>query len=164
MIKSAVISECGRYRYSLHRTWDVAKLCAAFVMLNPSTADAEKDDPTIRKCIGFAERNGFGSISVHNLFAYRATKPKELIDRRGFVDIVGPENDAYLAAIPAAYPIILAWGSFPYSQPSLFSRTRQVSTILGDRDLYCVKRSADRPWHPLYVKYGNFELFRRGTI
>lgn len=93
----AVISECGLYRYKLERIWDSKGKRLNFIMLNPSTADHTKDDPTIRKCIGFAKRLGFGSIVVTNLYAYRATKPKDLKTKakEGF-DIVGSENNNYI--------------------------------------------------------------------
>src|SRR5689334_16488446 len=75
--KAASISECGRYRYSLHRWWGAGERLY-FVMLNPSTADAEVDDPTIRRCMGFARTLGFDGIGVVNLYAFRATKPADL--------------------------------------------------------------------------------------
>ncbi len=75
--KEAVISDCGRYRYRLTRRWGDGPLLS-FIMLNPSTADAEVDDPTIRRCMGFARRDGYGGIVVGNLYAFRTTKPKAL--------------------------------------------------------------------------------------
>ena len=86
--KEAVISDCGAYRYHLARIWEEGPQHSglrhlwrpknlAFVMLNPSTADAYEDDPTIRRCIGFGQRDAFDSITVLNLFAGRATKPKD---------------------------------------------------------------------------------------
>ena len=76
MMKGAVISDCKRYRYRLWRIWNGSQSRLVFVMLNPSTADGEQDDPTIRKCVGFAERLGYGGIEVVNLFAWRATDPR----------------------------------------------------------------------------------------
>src|SRR5437868_12651695 len=73
---SAVISPCGKFRYRLTRQWGEGA-ALPFVMLNPSTADAEQDDPTIRKCVGFAKRMGYDGIEVVNLYAYRATKPTQ---------------------------------------------------------------------------------------
>jgi hypothetical protein len=108
MKRSAVISDDGLYRYRLERQWSDAPGTTTFVMLNPSTADAEVDDPTIRRCIGFAKRWGHGRLVVVNLFAYRATKPAELLD---VDDPVGPENNLHL--IKAAREeslIILGWG------------------------------------------------------
>lgn len=107
------------YRYTLERAWDGLWLNAesprgVFVMLNPSTADAEKDDPTIRKCMGFARRWGWQGFTVVNLFAYRATDPADLwvAFQRG-EDIFGPENEATLAAVleSARGPVVAAWGA-----------------------------------------------------
>lgn len=159
MIPSAIISNCGLYRYQLNRVWSDARPLY-FVMLNPSTADANDDDPTIRKCIGFAKHNDFGSISVYNLFAYRAADPNELIRKRAFVDVVGPLNNDYIAqTIPPGSAVVCAWGSFPTSQPSLTYRVNEVKKLLDSKHRYCVKRTLDRPWHPLYVKYGALEPF-----
>jgi hypothetical protein len=159
MEPTAIISECGKYRYQLGRRWTLIDRPLYFVMLNPSTADASVDDPTIRKCIGFAKANNFGAIEVFNLFAWRATNPKELVEKRGFADVVGPENDSYLAGIPSWATVVCAWGSFINSQPSLHYRGREVKRMLTGRKLMCVKRTEDRPWHPLYVKYGPLEDF-----
>lgn len=75
--KEASISGCGRYRYALHRWWGHGTTLG-FIMLNPSTADADIDDPTIRRCMGFARDFGYDGIRVFNLYAYRATKPADL--------------------------------------------------------------------------------------
>lgn len=104
---TATISPCGRFRYSLGRTW-AAGAPLVFVMLNPSTADADIDDPTIRRCAGFARSHGFGGINVVNLFAFRATKPKDL---RAAGWPVGPDNDAHiLQAARSAGAVCVAWG------------------------------------------------------
>src|SRR5262249_14212908 len=94
--RAAVISDCGRYRYSLTRRWgDAAEPRALFVMLNPSTADAEQDDPTIRRCIGFAKAWGMGSLEVVNLYALRATDPAALLSAP---DPIGPKNDTMITS------------------------------------------------------------------
>ena len=77
--RRAIVSACGKYRYRLSRMWDSKKPCVLFIMLNPSTADHEKDDNTIRRCISFAKSWGYGGLYVGNLFPYRATKPEELL-------------------------------------------------------------------------------------
>ena len=90
---AAVLSPCGAYRYLLTRRFGPGKKLATFVMLNPSTADAERDDATIRKCVGFARSWGCAGLQVVNLFAFRATDPTDL---RMADDPVGPENDVWL--------------------------------------------------------------------
>ena len=90
--KQAVLSDCGTYRYRLWRKWGCGSPLL-FVMLNPSTADAEVDDATIRRCLGFADAHGFGELEVVNLYAYRATDPADL-KRAGYP--VGPDNDAHI--------------------------------------------------------------------
>ena len=89
MKRSAEISECGKYRWWLRRRWaDGPVVC--FVMLNPSTADAEQDDPTIRRCIGFAQAWGCGALEVRNLFPFRATNPADMLKAaKAGVDIRG---------------------------------------------------------------------------
>lgn len=109
MIKSAVISEDGKFRYRLGREWDATLPSLAFIALNPSTADAQFDDATVRKCIGFGERLGFGSISIVNLFAFRATKPADL-RAAGYQD--GPDNVEHIRAVVSqSEHIVCAWGA-----------------------------------------------------
>ena len=93
--RDAVISGCGMYRYLLRRTWDHNRLRTLYVMLNPSTADAEIDDPTIRSCTRLCRYWGHGSFEVVNLFGWRATNPKELATAN---DPIGPDNDQCIAA------------------------------------------------------------------
>jgi hypothetical protein len=108
MIRTATISDCQRFRYRLGRSWDAGETLL-FVMLNPSTADAHEDDATIRRCIRFAQQEGFAALEVVNLFAFRATDPKEL-RRAGYP--VGPENDRHITdAARAAAKVCLAWGA-----------------------------------------------------
>lgn len=109
MKKDATISACGMYRYELSRQWDDDLGALGFVMLNPSTADANADDPTIRKCVGFAQRFGYGGIKVVNLFAYRATDPADL-KKAGYP--IGPENDRHIAgAMLNCAVVVCAWGA-----------------------------------------------------
>jgi hypothetical protein len=99
----------GVYRYHLWRRWQPALGTVLWIMLNPSTADASFDDPTIRRCVGFAAAWGFGGIEVVNLFAFRATHPFVMMSAE---DPVGPENDAVtLSAVQSADRIVAAWGS-----------------------------------------------------
>lgn len=144
MNSAAVISDCGLYRYFLMRGEQNA---LPFLMLNPSTADGQLDDPTIRRCKGFANTVGYDGIVVMNLYAYRATKPEDLWT---VSDPVGPENDAWIAKL-ARYPeVVCAWGSNAKQD-----RIQQVIEILkssgvGIKCLGTTKHGAPR--HPLYVK------------
>ena len=150
MRRSAEISPCGQYRWWLRRSWggrdDPAKVCC-FIMLNPSTADAEIDDQTIRRCIAFAKREGCTTLSVRNLFALRSTDPDAL---RRATDPVGPSNDSELRAALTADLVIAAWGS----KVPVAGRDRWVMRhILGGAKLWCLGTTKDGyPRHPLYVK------------
>lgn len=107
----AVLSQDGLYRYTLERQWTVGPLLP-WVMLNPSTADATTDDATIRRVTGYTRREGCAGFYVVNLYAYRATEPKELL---AVEDPVGPENDKWLQAVAEyarmwSMPVVCAWG------------------------------------------------------
>ena len=106
--REAELSEDRLYRYRLTRIWGDGPR-ATFVMLNPSTADEHVDDPTLRRCMGFARAWGLGGLNVVNLSAFRATIPAELWRA---VDPIGPDNDDYLRAAGASgEPLIAAWGN-----------------------------------------------------
>lgn len=105
---AAVISADGLYRYTLERQWCQDPRYVLWLMLNPSTADATKDDATIRRCVGFAKSWGYGGILVGNLYAYRATHPREL---KSAADPVGPENDVHLLLLfRRASLVVCGWG------------------------------------------------------
>lgn len=149
----AVISRCGRYRYRLWRRWADGPQ-ALWIMLNPSTADAAKDDPTIRRCVAFATSWGCGGIVVANLYAWRATSPEDLwrAERNDGQNIVGPENDAVIAAAlrdPATGTRIAAWGTHAKSD-----RVAEVWALVDDArvGLVCLSRSrSGAPRHPLWL-------------
>lgn len=151
MDRSAVLSPCERYRYRLGRRWGDAPP-AVFVMLNPSTADADNDDPTIRRCMGFARSWGAGGIVVVNLFARRATDPDVLVaahrDGRCGGDA---ENDSHiLRAIDGASMVIAAWGA----KGSLGQRDRMVIELVRSAgvSLSCLRvTKGGYPEHPLYL-------------
>ncbi|KAF3884083.1 DUF1643 domain-containing protein [Tolypothrix bouteillei VB521301_2] len=146
MKKSATIE--GNYRYLLRREWDDNAGQTTFVMLNPSTADASQDDRTLCRCIHFARFWGYGSVEVVNLFAYRATKPRDLFQ---VTDPVGSKNNSYLqAATERAALVIVAWGI----HGSFLNRDRVVlSLISACQSLYCLGQTkAGHPRHPLYIK------------
>lgn len=142
----AIISKCGNYRYALWRTWELRKKYALFIGLNPSTADAEKDDPTIRRCIQFARSWGFGGINMLNLFAYRSTNPKVL---KTVTDPIGQENDATLKKhFEKAGITIVCWGV----RGGLMGRDEEVVRLLGGANLSCLGTTFEEyPCHPLYL-------------
>lgn len=156
MTGRAVLSPDGLYRYTLEREWQAElgptpdeDLRCLFVMLNPSTADAFIDDPTIRRCVGFARSWGYSSLSVVNLFAFRATDPGSMMRA---ADPVGPENDHWLrvCAVRASL-VVAAWGT----NGGHLDRDRHVLELLQrehGKSVYClgVTRSG-QPRHPLYV-------------
>ena len=77
-MKKAIISDCGKYRYELHREWDKKKRKVLFIMLNPSTADGLNNDLTTIRCINFAKKWGYGGIMIGNIYPFRAKRPKDL--------------------------------------------------------------------------------------
>ena len=148
MQKNAVISDDHVYRYLLSRHWDIRKPVVLFVMLNPSTADANADDPTIRRCIGFANQMGMGGLLVGNLYALRSADPQMIACCE---DPVGQDNDAYLSEMRSVAEIVIAaWGSSKYIDRE---RERHVAGLMGS--MYCLRENRDgRPAHPLYVPSG----------
>ena len=154
--RTAVLSPCGAYRYSLSRVWNPEAPWMALIMLNPSTADAEVDDPTITRCMRRAR--GLGrNLEVANLFALRSTDPRRL---ERVADPIGPENDAALClAIHRADTIVAAWGA----RGGLHGRDVHVGGLVGARKLWCLGTTRDgHPRHPLYVAHAQvlvpFEL------
>lgn len=159
MKSSAVIDGTGKYRYSLVREWNTDLPRVLFVMLNGSTADAENDDPTLRRCIGFAKSWGYGSLEVVNLFGYRTTLPSEL---KQADDPVGPDNDKYiLEAVNKAKTVIFAWGVHGQHR----ARDIQVIRMLNARGIMamCLGTTKEgHPRHPLYLRGDTQrELYRR---
>lgn len=146
----AVLSPCQKYRYLLWRGGDMASTGdpAIFIMLNPSTADAQADDPTIRRCGGFARTWGCNGFLVLNLYALRATNPRALWAHG---DPVGAENDEWLARIGAtAREVVCAWGAG--ARPE---RVAAVVDLLGTAgvQLRCLGITRlGAPRHPLYLR------------
>lgn len=151
----AVISDCGRYRYTLEREWLTGSGTCLFVMLNPSTADASEDDPTIRRCVRFAQGWGYGRLTVGNLFAFRATDPNQLLHA---ADPIGPENDRWLARLcDQAQRIVIAWGAHPKAQARAEVAMRHVIDRHPYKRPFCLGATkSGAPRHPLYVP-GDFE-------
>lgn len=151
-ISGAVFSPCMRYRYGLWRparNEDGERGRVLFVMLNPSTADAEEDDPTIRRCVGFASRWGFRQLLVANVFAYRSTDPKVL---RGVSEAIGPDNDHAIHTLARmAELVVCAWGT----HGKLRCRDDQVVRIIrqaGEDPHHLGLTKAGHPRHPLYLR------------
>lgn len=146
---TALLSTCGHYRYELTRPLAQTETLkpVLFIMLNPSTADALQDDPTIKRCVGFASREGGSQLTVVNLFALRSPSPKDLLTAD---DPVGPGNDTVLRDAIQCHAdhgvIVVAWGSFSNE------RLQAVAQMLGGRAL-CLGTTKDgSPRHPLYVR------------
>jgi hypothetical protein len=139
----AGFSRCGRYRYWLRRSWDRTLPQCAFVGLNPSTANAKTNDPTLRRCIDFAQQWGFGSLLMVNLFSLRATDPRELL---GEYDPIGPRTNLWLRrARGESQLIIAAWGN----GGALQNRHSIAAKLLGN--MRCLGVTATgMPKHPLY--------------
>lgn len=146
---TATFSPCRTWRYALTRRWDPAVEDVAFLMLNPSTADAFVLDPTVRRCVDFAKRWGFGGLLVLNCFALRSTDPRGL---KAHPDPVGPDNDTviadWLTRLPG--PVVAAWGLHATYQ----NRAAQVAGLVhgAGRQLMCLGMTkTGQPRHPLYL-------------
>ena len=141
--KTATISDCGLYRYDLTRQWAEGGTTCAFIGLNPSTADAEQDDPTIRRCVGFAKAWGHSRIVMLNAYAFRATRPA---DMKTAADPVGPLNDDYLALwLNSCKVAVAAWGVN-------ISLSRQKQVLENFPWLSVLRLTKDGfPSHPLYL-------------
>lgn len=170
--KGAEISPCGRYRYKLWREWRTLEptprnrwrwfgvkdgagkeigepKTIVFVMLNPSTATGDVDDPTIRKCVKFARREQFDRLLVVNLFAFRATSPRDLMAVSPTDDPVGHRNQDALEEIEADDVVICAWGA----HGDHLGQNETMLGWLGDRKLRCLGVTKQgHPRHPLYVR------------
>lgn len=152
IVKHAVFSKCRKYRYLLTRDWEKPVLSEGrgrltFIMLNPSKADQCVDDPTIRRCMGFARREGYCGIQVVNLFAWRSTDPAGLMEDG--VEPVGPENDDYIKRCLTCGEVVAAWGRHAFAR----QRAREVATMLAGVRIMCLGTTKNgSPRHPLLVR------------
>ncbi len=147
MQSGAIFDHAGTYRYSLWRSWSHLPR-VGFVMLNPSQADATLNDPTIRRCIGFAQSWGYGGLEVVKLFAYRTKSPADLQRIR---DPIGTDNDRYLLTLRERVDtIVFAWGNWG----TLKGRDRTVMKQLNSQqNVFCLGiTKTGQPRHPLYLK------------
>ncbi len=156
-LSSAEFSACRQYRYALSRIWDPLLPMIAFVGLNPSTADENANDPTVRRCIGFAKTWKYGGLVLVNLFAFRSTDPAGLPMAD---DPVGPENDASIMRhCKSVKRVVAAWGT----HGRLLERDEQVLALLS-RPFCLGVTNGGAPKHPLYLA-GDTRLrpFRRSV-
>jgi hypothetical protein len=139
-----VFSEGRLYRYTLWRQWGETESYAMFIGLNPSTADEVQDDPTIRRCIDFSKQWGFSGLCMTNLFAFRATDPKNM---KRCPKPVGDHNDHWLVECARnAGVVVAAWGN----HGRFLGRDAEVISIV-DR-LECFGLTKEKcPMHPLYL-------------
>ena len=153
----AILSACERYRYRLTRTFAPAKTpyvekenLVAWLMFNPSEADKSKNDPTIRKVIGFSKKWGFTFADVYNKFAGRTPHPSKLWKMD---DPVGPDNYEYLKLIPYNVTLVAAWGGIRV--PREFEEwCKTVKKMLSCRNVYCLGfTNGGEPRHPLMLPY-----------
>lgn len=153
----AFLDSTGTYRYLLSRVWERDTGKVVFVMLNPSTADGTEGDPTIRRCVGFANAWGYGGMEVVNLFALRSTDPKQLLVHR---EPVGAENDAaILEAVHEADLVVAAWGTMG----NRLQRDRVVLELLREKEVYCLRTTKDgHPGHPLRMRREPEPVLYRG--
>lgn len=155
------------HRYVLRRNWIGDGGIVNFIMLNPSTATDTFDDPTIRRCIGFAKRWGFSGLVVTNLFAYRATQPRDLellISKPGGINIaIGDDNAAHLEReAKVAKAIVCAWGD---NCDILEHRDLDVIETLRQYDLFCIRRTKQgNPAHPVREPYTNAPILLYGAL
>ncbi len=156
MISTAIMSRDGRYRFQLDRLWSMQGPVLGFWMLNPSTADAKTDDPTIRSCIRIAKALGYGGLTVVNLFAYRCTNPDDLAVAAAIKNstdyVTGGERNASCCrlALTACEKVVLGWGT----RGGLFGQDKLAFKLFGTvgRLPYYLHRTADGyPGHPLYL-------------
>lgn len=146
----ACYSECEDYRYSLTRTWDDAAPKVAFVMLNPSTADERRNDPTVERCERRARALGYGAFAVVNIFAFRATDPANLKRAKR---PIGPGNtQAITDALHWADDVIAAWGAHG-AHLGQGDKIRAMLAQSGVPVLHLGLTKAGHPRHPLYVAY-----------
>lgn len=147
MQRRASFSQCKTFRYQLIRTWNESLPAVCFIGLNPSTADHRIDDPTIRRCIGFAKSWGYGSLTIVNLFAYRTPYPEAL---KQADDPIGPRNRHFIRqAVKGADVVVAIWGN----DGAFMGQAEAVSRWVGPLHAIKVNQSG-HPAHPLYLKKG----------
>lgn len=147
------------YRYYLFRAWDKSKPLLAFIGMNPSKADERFDDPTVRRCINFARREGAGRFVMLNVYGYRSTDPLAI---GKVADPNGPDNDFWLKSyVKEADVVVAAWGR------NVTQRGEEVlKMVKGLNTIYCLGTNSDgSPKHPLYLKLDTpFQLLKENSL
>jgi len=145
MKTDATLSEDRKYRYVLSRIWDESKPTVMIIGLNPSTADETENDPTIVRCIDFAKSWGYGGVYMLNLFAFRATQPKDMFNAK---EPIGEENDKYIEKYSnICDKVICAWGN----DGNYNKRSKEILSKI--KNTYYLKlNQTGEPAHPLYLK------------
>ena len=140
-------SRCDRYRYGLSRLWDAARPHVLFLMLNPSTADEHRNDPTVARCETRARAMGFGGVMIANIFAFRATRP---VDLKQAGEPIGALNDAVLRHwTNCAGMTVAAWGVHGDHR----GRGREVARGIDGALHHLGLTKHGHPRHPLYVSF-----------
>lgn len=153
MIAGATFTDDGSGRLTLWRVWDIALPTLVLGMLNPSKADAQKNDPTVRKGIGFAQRNGFGGLMVCNLSEHRATKPADLFAHLVGRDTITPENRAAILSLIKGRVVALAWGAHGRRLPSSACEFEFLAGQYAARVCVLDRLADGTPAHPLILPY-----------
>lgn len=145
-MQPAVFSEDRKYRYTLVRQFSSGTGIANFILLNPSTADETRNDPTVRRCMGYAAAWGFATLIVTNIFALRSTDPKALYLA---TDPVGPDNDRWILEVAKQASLVVAgWGAHGI----LRHRSFDLRGMLKPFHVKCLGKTKDgEPRHPLYL-------------
>lgn len=150
MKRLALFSSDGKFRLELQREWDPLLPTVGWIILNPSTGNAETDDPTIRRCIGFASKFGYGGLRIYNLFAYCATDPNDLVLASQHMDVTGDEEGALAlmeAGLAQCQGVIAAWGA-----RGGIAAERAEMILARYSGMYCLgKTKLGQPKHPLYL-------------
>ncbi len=148
---TATISNCSKYRFTLSRIWDYNLPTVLFILHNPSTGTADKDDRTIRRCMDFAKAWGYGGLYIGNLSPYRATDPEDLANVP-YDELMPEDNAEYLEQMIAKCSIIvLAYGNVKY----IFGFMAMINKIKS-RAHYLKLNASGHPAHPLYLR-GNLK-------
>jgi hypothetical protein len=160
MNKNALISPGGVYRYWLTREWDDSLRRVLWCCLNPSTADADVDDASVRKMVGFSKLFGYGGLVLVNLQAFRSTDPKSV---PGGLRGVGPDNDDWIGRLAHEMTVICAWGADKkVVESGRAYEVRKILQVESRGEIYCLGKTRDgHPRHPLYLPYdAKLESFR----